>query len=151
MNNKGFILGEFTLKTVISIISLLILIFLLFNLYSTFSGKSALDHAKASAERVAEKVNAVANSGEEEHFLLTEPKGWYLDFFEGVPLKSCPGGANCLCVCKNPGFNGCDTQGICASILHKISLAPPIQIDLTDILIKPENGQITVKKVEGKA
>jgi hypothetical protein len=101
-NKKGFLLGEFSLKLIISIIGVLILIYLLFALYQTFSNEDKLDAAKGTLERLGGLMNLLAD-GRSIDEILYNPKDWVLVSYPiGMPA-SCSGKA-CYCICKDNGW-----------------------------------------------
>jgi|GEM_PF-847174 len=151
-DKRGNLLGEFSLKTVISIISILLLVFLLFNIYSTFSDKSDLKKAEGSLERVDEKINEAAKNGVAED-VLYEPKKWaLLHYAEGGP-NSCLGKA-CICICAEPGLlsfkkqiEKCNSAGACKNLKEKVIGFEKIKIDgATGVIFKKEEGGISIRE-----
>ena len=57
MNRKGFLLGEFTIKIIISILAIVLLIYLLFSMYSTFSAKNEIKKAQALLQNLVDYYN----------------------------------------------------------------------------------------------
>ena len=141
MNKRGFILGEFTLKTVIAVLCIILLVFLLFNLYSTFSDKSKKEQARSSLDKIKELISIASNEGKST-YVLTEPKGWILKPYPQGDPSFC-GGKSCLCICEAQGLfssqlEKCEKNGVCAET-PSISLQEDIKIDgPTGVLI--ENG-----------
>ena len=150
-NKKGFLLGEFTLKTIIAIFSIILLIYLLVNIYSSFQEKSKIDQAKASLERINENVFSVSQSGVEKLFVLTSPKDWIFTYFgsDNLKPKFCQG-RNCLCICEKEGYfsnqlEKCESKGFCNIAENKIIFESDIVISSTDIIIKKEDSGIRIR------
>ena len=82
MGNKGFLLGEFTLKVIIAILCVLVLVALLVGIYDSFSKRKQLAQAQEAVERVIERLRVF--SGNElavGTYSLTNPRDWLLLYY----------------------------------------------------------------------
>lgn len=137
MHKQGFLLGEFTLKTVLAVLGILLLIYLLTVLYATFSQQRALEQAQGSLERIQEGIGQAA-MGEKFMYVLTEPKSWKLIFYPSglSSVAACNGGVQCLCLCKKAGFfsfssqqSNCGSSGACTKIGVALTMPSDITVD----------------------
>jgi len=100
MNNKGFLLGEETLKTVLAVIAIGFLIFFVVSLYYSFSRNKELDLAEASLGYLVEQIEL-----ENEEVEIYNPEGWGFTSYGEEDLPDfCAGWENCVCLCKVGGF-----------------------------------------------
>lgn len=97
-NKKAFLLGEYTLKTIIAVLCLLLLFYLLFVIYRSYQDSKNLDMAKASLEELGGKMKIAKETGKEQSMVLLEPKSWVIISYTGSkkPLKCTE---NCICIC----------------------------------------------------
>jgi len=123
-NNKGFLLGEETVKIVIALICIGFLVYFLAALYFSNSSNQKQKEAASVISRISEIINNPQTSLENLNAL--EPAGWYIFSFVGDEIKpnSCTG-KNCLCICdnvfinfKNNQIKKCDNSGACLVILN---------------------------------
>ena len=145
MSKRGFLLGEFTLKTVLAILGILLLIYLLATLYATFSKQKAIEQATGGVDRVLEGIRIAATSegGAPYQYILTEPKGWKLIHYPSG-LSSVPecSGVQCVCLCQVPSFwriftsqqSYCADAGVCKKV-QGIAFAMP-----SDVVIDGPTG-----------
>jgi len=126
---------------------------LLFNLYVTFSKQDKLEKAEASLDRVVEKISEAGDSGEA-RYVLTEPRGWRLLFYEGGEPGACLG-QRCLCICEEEGrFFGanqvekCGNVGVCGIIEDSVTIKERIIIGPSEIVLKNEEGGISISEYE---
>lgn len=118
MKRRGFLLAEFTLKTVVALICILLLAALLVKMYTTFSKRNQVEQASATLDRLREGMN-VAYKGTPYSYVMTGPNDWNLIVY-GVGFSgplSCEGKA-CMCICKGPGLfsdqlEQCNSAGVC--------------------------------------
>jgi len=147
-NKKGFLLAEFSLKTIIAVLSIALLIYLLVAIYSIFSGDKEQDEAEASLERVIQNIAAIKNDPQntELSIIITQPKSWvFVYYLNGVP-NDCVG-TKCLCICEKDSLDSCN-QGVCKITGDDINLQTGIKIDVTTILIKEETDKIVISEVK---
>jgi hypothetical protein len=147
MNKKGNLLGEETLRVVLSVVAILLLVLLLFNLYVTFSNKPKLEKAKSSLERIEGKINEAFLKGASEELLL-EPNGWILLNYKNGEPESCSD-KKCICICEKEGLFGdqiknCKKNGIC-KITDKNLIFKEIEIDgITGINFEKKEESILI-------
>jgi hypothetical protein len=103
-SKRGFLLGEYTLKVIVSVICLLLLFYLLFRMYSSYMDAKNLDMAKATLNELEGKMNLAKDSVTVQEFALLNPKVplGYWKKGEKAPL-GCLG--NCLCFCIGNSFS----------------------------------------------
>lgn len=146
MDNKGFLLGEFTLKMVIAILSILLLAYLLFGIYGTFSEKNKLAKAESTLAEVVERVELAGSNGQDYDFIMTGPEDWSLVAFLNNLPEACLGN-QCLCICDGNNRNKCDRLGSCKKVFSELQGFETIEIDgPTGLLIKKNGGKVTIQK-----
>ena len=154
MNRGGFILGEFTLKTVIAVLCILLLVLLLVNLYATFSQKTKIEQAAGGVRNLVEGGKIATQTGKYT-LILTEPKGWAVVFYDKVSgsASSCAGG-QCICICQRPRFYNfksqlefCASAGSCMSPQGKMHVPSSIVIEgPTQVTLTKEDTLIVLTK-----
>ena len=153
-SRSGFLLGEFTLKTILAIISILILISLLATLYATFSQERAREQAASTLSRIFEGIGIATVSEKPFQYVLTEPKSWKMLWYtNGLSSVAECRGVPCLCLCKPARWYGfsnqqenCASAGVCRKLGVAFSMPSEIVIDgPTSIVVQEEGG--TVKLV----
>lgn len=150
---RGFILGEFTLKTVIAVLCILLLVLLLVNLYATFSQKTKIEQAAGSVKKLLEGATIATQTGTY-RYVLTEPKGWAVIFYDKGLGSAAFCGEQCLCICKQPKFYNfksqldfCASAGSCANSAGKLHVPAKIVIDgPTEIVLTKEDTLIVLTK-----
>ncbi len=159
LNKKGFLLGEFSLKLILSIIGLLILIGLLFMLYDSFASEDKTKAAKASLEKIESMINGITAQTPTQTDILLSPKGWMLlNYPKGGPIECY--GASCLCICSEDVVGGyvdeCNKEGKCLVFDQKVielrdknnNRLDLIEIEETEIEISLSKGVIyTIKSL----
>ncbi|OIO81489.1 hypothetical protein AUJ84_00935 [Candidatus Pacearchaeota archaeon CG1_02_32_132] len=146
MNNKGFLLGEFTLKMVIAILSILLLVYLLFGIYGTFSEKNKLAKAESTLVEVVERVELAGSNSQDYDFIMTGPNGWSLVAFLNNGPEACLGN-QCLCICDGGNRDKCDRLGSCEKVSSEFENFEAIKIDgPTGLFIKKTEGKIAISK-----
>jgi hypothetical protein len=126
-NKRGFLLGEETLKIIISVIAIIFLVYLLASLYFNSSKNKELDLAKASIENIIKEINSGATEVQ-----VYNPKGWVIISWpdQGIVPEKCRKNEweNCLCICDDVIIkNGqnfadeCDKKGECLETNEKIN------------------------------
>jgi hypothetical protein len=117
MNKKGFLLGEETLKIVLSVIAIGFLVFFLVSLYYSYSSDKDLKLAESSLEYLIDEINL----GREE-VEIYNPKGWgIISFQSGSFPEEClsAGWESCICICNQPAgavktyITSCNGGGTC--------------------------------------
>lgn len=151
-DKKGFLLGEFTLKVLVAILCIVVLLFLLYKVYANFMGKSKLDQAKSTVDKIIEEINAVSIGVEgERDYQILNPKDWVLLYYstgeEKPKGKSGCNGDKCLCICEKEGYidsqiTKCENYGICKNLDVEI-LAFPNNF----VIDGPK--QINIKRTQG--
>lgn len=153
-DKKGFLLGEFSLKTIIAVICVLFLAFLLASIYGTFSGKTKEEHARADLKKISEMINAVIASKKPENFIFTEPKGWIIKFFsQGEGPTSCLNNA-CVCLCEkkswfswNSQVEKCYKADICSSVPGNFLMREDVEITgSTEVILEIQDGRVLLRK-----
>lgn len=148
INKKANLLGEQTLKIIISAIALLLLIYLLFALYSTFSEKKNLEKAEATLRSLDERLSDARKTNQSE-FPLLEPEGWRLIYFEKGEEQPNSCLKNCLCLCKDESFfdsqiEKCSNEGACKDYDYTFN---NVNIELrSDVSIKYVGGGYVINK-----
>jgi hypothetical protein len=169
-NNKGFLLGETTVKIVIAVICIIFLVYLLFSLYYAQINSAKLKQARAtltnsrdSIGEVIERVRVGQGNMDliSEKKLIHNPSGWYLFSYTGNNKKpnSCAGD-NCLCICDkvwvdtllgimdSRQLKECDENGVCLIVSDLKDKEVNFKIEPnTELLIKKENNFIGVSKI----
>jgi len=106
MNKKGFLLGEETVKIIISLIVIVFLVYFLVSLYLNRTGGKDVEFAEESLELLVESISSEISSVE-----IYNPEGAWIfswpveiDGKEIIP-NSClnQGWENCLCICRKKG------------------------------------------------
>jgi len=151
MNKKGFLLGEETLKIVLSVIGILLLLGLLALIYFSFLSDGEEKQAKSLVERIS-NVFLEMNEGDESRVNSLTPAGWFLQSFVGLDEKppQCFE-KNCICLCDEKGLEKCAEKGFC-SVLEKLVGFETIEIKnfdegYTNILLKKVGGDLIVERV----
>lgn len=148
MSSRGFLLGEFTLKTVLAVISILLLLFLLISLYNTFSNKPKLEHAQADIRRIDEGIRIALQSQQRYHYVFTEPTSWIVTFFSNNGPPSCAD-KPCVCICerKKAGqfwttqVKKCVDAGVCTQVPEQFVMREDFVIEkASDIYIQQGPG-----------
>ena len=124
MNNKGFLLGEETLKIVIAVICIGFLIYFLGALYFNSLGEEDLKLAKSSVEHIIEELNAGSTEIE-----IYNPEGWWIRNEQ-----------NKICICEKS--DSCDSEGCIES---EIFVSGNIQIKNSPIVLELNNGVLELK------
>ena len=148
MGNKGFLLGEFTLKVIIAILCVLVLVALLVGIYDSFSKRKQLAQAQEAVERVIERLRVF--SGNElavGTYSLTNPRNWLLLYYAHGEPAQCEGKA-CLCICEQKGWfseqtETCGNAGVCQKIEQPLRLEKPIVIP-SDVIFSKQGGAISL-------
>jgi hypothetical protein len=120
VNNRGFLLGEETVKIILAVIAIAFLAYFLVSLYYSNASDQNLKLAEASLENLIEQANAGSESVE-----IYNPKNWIISSFpqkdfegeEEIP-KSCSnlGWKNCVCIYKwkkPSAADAADKEGVC--------------------------------------
>jgi len=147
-NKKGFLLGEYTLKTIIAVLAVLLLLYLLFVLYSSFTDKQNFERAEATLDNLNEKM-IDAKSGNAVSLPLLEPNSWLLISYTGLAKpEACTD--NCICLCADgvrdklklwqDQIDRCDVRGVCKNFDENINEFT-IKIR-TDVNIKYDDGYV---------
>lgn len=127
-NKRGFLLGEETVKMVVSLLVLGLLALLLFNLYQANFEDEDLGQAEASLENLIRQVNM----GNQEVFLYNPP-GWELLSFNSNKPALCSAWQECLCICEGD----CDKRGICQestlNVINQIEIPKEISIQNNEL------------------
>ena len=120
---------------------------LLAGLYNTFSSKNSLEKAQASLNRLSDSIVSVSRFGESQSYVLTEPQGWFLTYFNANQPVSCEQDS-CICICKSQ--DKCDSVGVCNKVSRALVLENPIAINPTEINFEDDGDsiKITEKKNE---
>ncbi len=106
-NKKGFLLlGDFTVKLVISLIVLVILIYLGYKVYSLFVEDNELKKAGLQLEKISDAIKIIQSTGGIANIDFFPPrKGWYLRTFPDYdfPEGECNENniVSCLCLCSD--------------------------------------------------
>jgi len=169
-NNKGFLLGETTLKIIIAVICILLLVYFLFYLYYSSTDKqnkikaiATLTNSTDSIKVVIDRVRASpgVNGISSEKKLIHNPTGWNLfAYTENIKKPNSCAGDNCLCICDEVWIDTlfgimdsrqlkeCDEDGACliVSSLKESNLNIEIETN-TELLIRKENNLIEVSKI----
>lgn len=103
---EGDLLGEETVKVVMSVMSIAILFILAASLFFMFVNPAEMRQAEATLEEIIMTMDRL-NNGERGSVVVTSPKGWYVFYSDGniwthdqsqvTPTDECEG--NCLCIC----------------------------------------------------
>jgi len=157
MNKKGNLLGEYTLKIIISAMALLLLLYLLFVLYSTFTDKQSFARAEATLESLNEKMaDARENQTGSESIPLLEPNGWRLiSFAPSLSAADKPDKCqkNCICLCEDEDtawklwwakdqIEKCNIRGVCKNYDAGIN---DLKIELRkDVEVKFQGGNYVI-------
>lgn len=146
ISQKGFLLGEQTLKIIVAVIAIALLIFLLYSFYSVFTEKNKIEQAEASLSRLIEALG----SDNQAESILINPLDWDLLYLKG-PLLDCFN-EHCLCICKHAyrwwwsWEEECKSLGVCNSILKPVELKSQENAEVENIKI---NQQTIILKKEG--
>ena len=148
MGRRGFLLGEFTLKTVLAVVCILLLVFLLASFYASFSKEKSIAQAKGSLEQIRQGISIAGSTGKYA-YILTEPRGWALAYFPAGLGSSgvCEGTGNrCLCICKAPGWfsnqkKQCEGSGICIS--------SDVSLKMTKDKVISGATEVQMKRIDG--
>ena len=159
-NQRGFLLGEETLKIVIAVICIVFLIYLLVAVYFNTTGQEKLKQAESILKGdngIVIEMNRVNSGGEydPQGFHVPNPPGWFIFSFIGEDKKpnSCIG-KNCICICEEAfpdlfdwQLKRCDEKGTCANIENLAKFAKiKIEKNGINILIQKVNEQIEIKR-----
>lgn len=143
-DKKGFLLGEFTLKTIIAVLCLVLLFMLLLSIYNAFKDASTV-RAESTLEEVISLMNKVPDKGTEKYILL-EPKGWKFVFHENG-MADCIG--SCLCLHLDGGVFKKE-KNVCSQAAGKVTVESDFKISGSDepisILIKKTGNEYAIKK-----
>ena len=132
-NKKGFLLGEETVKIVISLIVLVFLVILLFKLYNGVQDNK-LEQAKSSLNYLIEQINA---EGVEE-VVIYNPEGWWITVWHDPNPDLCSKWDSCLCICDGNSIGDCDKKGVCKGFnldFDEVQIDPSNPISLTGNLV----------------
>ena len=105
-DKKGFLLlGDFTVKLVISLIVLVILIYLGYKVYNLFVEDNELKKASLQLEKISDTIKIIQSTGETAIIDFFPPrKGWFLRTFPDYdfPEGECNENniVSCLCLCS---------------------------------------------------
>ena len=134
-NKNGLLFPEETLRIVIAIMVIFLLITLSVKIYTGIQQKNHLTQARDHLEIIERTVEGIAE-GTQEQYLITSPKGWFLQYvpknlivFTGQ--NNCIG-KNCLCFCPKMGWkleDGfiSDTRKSDSSDCSKINVCVPVE------------------------
>jgi hypothetical protein len=145
-NKKGFLLGEFTLKTIIAVLSLALLIYLLVSLYGIFQGDEDLEKAEDLLKEIILKLGTTLPTVGTYDMILIEPKGTLAYFPDGQSGADCA--RNCFCIEVDRGL--LKKNDYVCKYADSIVLEEPIKIDgPTDIRItfKKEGYEFVFEKI----
>ncbi len=104
MNERGFLLGEETIKIIIAVICIVGLIALVVGVYNNFSRNKEMEYAKASLDNLMNQIN-IQNTEVD----IYNPNNWFISSFpqkdsggNSILPKSCSsvGWKSCLCIYK---------------------------------------------------
>jgi hypothetical protein len=112
MNNRGFLLGEETLKIVVAVISILFLVAFLGALYYGGFGDNDKKLAKASLEHLIKEIDAGVTEIE-----IYNPEGWKIMSKDDL-----------ICICKETILS-CDPDETCKKSKEPIEISLFISID----------------------
>lgn len=165
-NKKGFLLGEETVKIIISVIVIGFLIYFLLSLYF----KNAKEHEFELAKEVLVGNNSGSfkllidqardsPDGFSEEFFFHNPGGWHFFGFLFTEKKpnSCVG-KSCVCICDSVYFENlpwdkdrqlkeCDEEGICLEVEDLGRGGINIEIEEnTRVVVTKEKGDIFIGK-----
>ena len=164
MNNRGMLLAEETLKTIIAAIAISFLIYFLVSLY--FSNQNAQEQKQA--EETLNRMDEIIKSVETEARIdAITPDGWYVFSFTGEVKPNPCVGQNCLCICDNVwkyNYNSlwnseeerqaeeCSEDGRCLKIpnleyFEQIEIKDPRK-ELTNLKISKINEKIIVEEIQ---
>jgi len=120
MNKKGFLLGEETIKLILSVIAIIFLVMFIVYLYNNFSQNKELEQAKSSLTHLITEI--AAGSAEVQ---IYNPKDWGVASFsskENFP-KPCltAGWSSCICICKIIGTSVHTTKLSCLATNSEIT------------------------------
>lgn len=149
-NKNGFLLGEFTLKTIIAVISLVLLLYLLFSIYSSFTTNKNILAAEGVIDKLKEGRDIALERGSFS-YTITSPKNWEIVPYSEAFVGNCIG--NCICICEKEGFidsqlKKCSSKktGLCDNLEIKLEGNLNIKSGI-DIEIKKEGGDYVLKKI----
>lgn len=116
-NKKGFLIGEETLKIIISVIVITFLVWFLYSLYQGYSKVNELEKAKESLNFLVEEINV----GSEE-VMIFGPGEWGISSWNKDSTEKIPGFCkekkwnNCICFCQPPRGSVNTYTGSCLSV-----------------------------------
>jgi hypothetical protein len=128
-DRRGFLLGEETLKIIISVIAMIFLIYLLASLYYNSSKNKDLNLAKESVEYIVKE----AKIGSEE-IQIYNPEKWF--------ILNHPEESGFLCICKT--LVSCDVEDNC--IDSEIIVNWHIKIDEIPLILELNENVLTKKQ-----
>jgi hypothetical protein len=153
-NKRGFLLGEETLKIIISVIAIGFLVYFLSSLYLTTSQQQKKVEASSTIERIGEIIKNL--NVEEEIISSIEPSGWFIYSFVNEERPNSCAGQNCLCLCKK-SFLGikdqskkCSEDGICEIVenLEKFDALKILSKGQTSLKILKDANRVLVEEIK---
>jgi hypothetical protein len=107
LSKKGFMLGEYTLKIIISVLCLLLLFYLLFTLYSGYKKDKDIRNAKSVLDSLGVTMNLAKEKGQQQDFSVLGFEGWALISYQKGEKRPLECGDNCICLCPSAdgGYN----------------------------------------------
>ncbi len=108
MNKKGIkLLGETTVRIIISLIVVIILIVFITKLYGIWSEDNKIKKITKQLENIVFNINEVNEKGNEKKLLVFPEVNWYLKSFPDYdfPIGECRGDIGCLCFCEDVSCN----------------------------------------------
>lgn len=105
MNKRGFLLGEETVKIVLSLIAIIFLIFFIVSLYNNYSKNKGLEYAKDSLNHLIDEINSGSSQVE-----IYNPNEWYLSSFPKHLYYNLPSSGSDLIIpkmCSSVGWKKC--------------------------------------------
>jgi len=133
------------------------LIFFLISLYFSNINDTKLKQAEqilTESEESIEKSIQNLDENKEKELVIDNPEGWYLFGFTNLRPKICT--TSCLCICKKSYISSqietCNSieSGICTfvpNLKEDLSIEIKDPEDLTQILIKNENNEISIQEI----
>jgi hypothetical protein len=153
MNRKGFLLGEFTLKVILSVVSIIILGALLFGIYGIFAGNAEVKSAEGTLDRIVNGFEEL-EEGEFTSLILVEPVD--SDFI--VDYKTCF--SDCLCLEVNRVLNFGD-KVVCKNLDKEIEIEKDLRIggstvvgfrgiEPMDVVLRLDKNKYSIKTKENE-
>ena len=113
-DKKGMLIGDTTLRVIMSVLALLIILYLGYIVYAGVKGGQAEERAKTELNKILNQIDLVKNTKEIEATVDVYPsEGWFLrsDDVGEINDADCKKMKSCLCFCdghKCEGLKSCD-------------------------------------------